>query len=76
MPGMEEITSEWVYSHIYPDARRPGRAFRGTRTKATKTECMRYETQGVAGLGVAIILLDSFRRAMGLSGEFILTTYS
>lgn len=21
---MEEITSEWVYSHIYPDARRPG----------------------------------------------------
>lgn len=70
MPGMEEITSEWVYSHIYPDARRPGRAFRGTRTEATKTECMRYETQG------AIILLDSFRRAMGLSGEFILTTYS
>ena len=22
--GMEEIRSEWVYSHIYPDARRPG----------------------------------------------------
>ena len=25
MPGMEEITSEWIYSHIYPDARRPGK---------------------------------------------------